>query len=86
MKNAISVTGIFIVLTLAFFSCKKGDSFDCAAQVAKIAVAGNLYFSDDSEANCRSYKEALKTYLDKGCEDSGGTYQDAYDNIKNVCP
>ncbi len=72
MKN---LSKLMFLSFLIIFISSCGDDVDCdaalqnqnllSAEVSAIITAGTNYYSDETDANCQAYKDAIKTFLDE---------------------
>ncbi|MFC2096683.1 hypothetical protein ACFLQ3_03190 [Bacteroidota bacterium] len=55
---ALFATGMFVT------SCDDDSPVSCAGKLINVSTAASAYNSDQSDANCTTYKNALSDYID----------------------
>ena len=73
MKNLIQL--LFLSLFVLFVTACGGDDVDCedalqnpnilSAEISALTTAAVNYYTDQSDANCQAYKDAIQGFLDE---------------------
>lgn len=84
MKKLFLPVALIATIVFSTVFCKKdsNDVEECTVLAQSVVAAASAYSSDQSAANCSTYKDALQAVLDSDCGDA--TSDEGYQSLLDL--